>query len=161
MIRTLIVAAMLIGTPTLVLADHDHDHDTRDYGHQAMKMASPYDVPTTLTRLQAAIEKRGAGVFAVIDHAEGAASIDADLRPTTLVIFGNPKLGTPILQANQKAGLDLPLRVLVYQDEAGDTLLMANKPAFFIETYRIPADHVALDQMDKALWGILTEVVSK
>ena len=154
-----LVAALLLVIPSVALADHDHG--TRDYGSHTMRMASPYDVPTTVERLQAAIEQRGATVFAVIDHAAGAASIGAELRPTVTMIFGNPKLGTPIMQANQKAAFDLPMRVLVLQDENGQTVLFANEPAHFQETYKLPSELPQLDAMDKALFGIFTEVVSE
>ena len=154
-----LAAALLLVIPSVALADHDHG--TRDYGSHTMRMASPYDVPTTVERLQAAIEQRGAKVFAVFDHAAGAASIGAELRPTVTMMFGNPKLGTPIMQANQKAAFDLPMRVLVLQDENGQTVLFANEPAHFQETYKLPSDLPQLDAMDKALFGIFTEVVSE
>lgn len=154
-----LATVLLLATPSLALADHDHG--SRDYGSHAMRMASPHDVPSTVERLQAAIEKRGAKVFAVIDHAAGAASIDAELRPTTTVIFGNPKLGTPIMQANQKAAFDLPMRVLVMEEENGQTVMFANEPAHFQETYKLPNDLPQLKGMDKALFGIFTEVVAE
>ncbi|MEO0392427.1 MAG: DUF302 domain-containing protein [Pseudomonadota bacterium] len=154
-----ITAALFLVAPSLALADHDHG--TRDYGSHTMRMASPHDVASTVEKMQAAIEKRGARVFAVIDHAAGAASIGAELRPTVTIIFGNPKLGTPIMQANQKAAFDLPLRVLVMEDDQGQTVLMANEPAHFQETYKLPADLPQLKGMDKALFGIFTEVVAE
>jgi len=87
---------------------------------------SPHSVSTTMDRLQAAVEGAGATVFARVDHAGGAASVDLELRPTELLIFGNPKLGTPAMQDNQTAGLDLPLRVLAYADAEG----VVNRPQF-------------------------------
>lgn len=80
---------------------------------------SAHDVGTTVERLVAAIEKRGTKVVAKVDHAAAAAGAGLELRPTTVVIFGNPRLGTPLMQENQQIGLDLPLRVLVWQDAAG------------------------------------------
>ena len=75
---------------------------------------SPHDVPTTMDRLESAVEAAGAEVFARVDHAAGAEKAEMELRPTQLLIFGNPKLGTPAMQDAQTAGLDLPMRVLVY-----------------------------------------------
>lgn len=80
---------------------------------------SRYDFDETLSRLTAGIDARGLKTFAVIDHAKGAASIDETLRPTTLVIFGNPKGGTPLMQAAQSMGFDLPLKALVYETADG------------------------------------------
>lgn len=80
---------------------------------------SAHDIAATVERLIAAIDKRGAKVVAKVDHAAAAAGVGLELRPTTVVIFGNPKLGTPLMQENQQVGLDLPLRVLVWQDAAG------------------------------------------
>lgn len=79
-----------------------------------------------LTRLDAAIAANDMTVFAHIDHAEAAATVGMSLRPTVVVIFGNPQGGTPLMQSAQTMGIDLPLRVLVWQDAAGDTWLSYN-----------------------------------
>ncbi|MEL6361097.1 MAG: DUF302 domain-containing protein [Pseudomonadota bacterium] len=81
--------------------------------------ASSNDFATTLAKLQTEIDAKGLKTFAVVDHAKGAASIGEPLRPTTLIIFGNPKGGTPLIQARQEMGLALPLKALVFEDEAG------------------------------------------
>lgn len=80
---------------------------------------SPYSFAETMDRLEAAVTAAGATVFARIDHAAGAKKVELELRPTQLLIFGNPKLGTPAMTDNQTAGLDLPLRVLAYADGEG------------------------------------------
>ncbi len=84
-----------------------------------IKATSADDFAATLQRLTTAIEKRNLRIFATIDHAAGARSIGEDLRPTTLVIFGNPAGGTPLMQAAQTMGFDLPLKALVWEDAAG------------------------------------------
>ena len=89
------------------------------HGPHIMTAKSAGDFDETLTRVQAAIDARGFKTFAVIDHAAGAASIDQPLRPTTLIIFGNPKGGTPLIQAAQTIAIDLPLKMLVYMDDSG------------------------------------------
>ncbi|MBV2360438.1 DUF302 domain-containing protein [Thalassococcus sp. CAU 1522] len=86
------------------------------------------DVAGTADALQAAVEGAGATVFARVDHGAGAASVDMALAPAQLLIFGNPKLGTPAMQDNILAGLDLPLRVLVYEKD-GQTYLSYEDPA--------------------------------
>jgi uncharacterized protein (DUF302 family) len=93
-------------------------------------LTSAHDVGTTLDRLTAALEAKGVAIFARIDHAAGAASVGRPLRPTTLVIFGNPAAGTPLMQAAQTAGIDLPLKALVWQNVDGATHLTYNDPAW-------------------------------
>ena len=88
------------------------------------------DFATTLERLIGAIEARGIEIFARIDHAAGAASVGAHLRPTTLVLFGNPAAGTPLMQAAQAAGIDLPLKALIWQDGNGVVKVTYNDPSW-------------------------------
>lgn len=84
---------------------------------------SAHDVATTVDRLEDAVEGAGAKVFARVDHSAGAANVDLELRPTQMLMFGNPKLGTPALQAGQTIGMDLPLRVVAWEDETGKVML--------------------------------------
>ena len=89
-----------------------------------VRKMSPHSVELTIDRLAAAVEKAGARVFARIDHAEGAAGAGMELRPTTVLVFGNPGIGTPMMQSEQSMGLDLPMKVLAYEDRAGNTHLV-------------------------------------
>ncbi|WP_354108706.1 DUF302 domain-containing protein [Bradyrhizobium sp. S3.12.5] len=84
----------------------------------------------TMNRFEAEVRARGLTVFAHIDHAAGAAAAGLPLRPTDLLIFGAAKGGTPLMQAVQTIGIDLPLKALVWQDEAGTTFLSYNDPAY-------------------------------
>jgi uncharacterized protein (DUF302 family) len=93
-------------------------------------LQSSHDFTTTLQRLLAALAAKGIAVFARIDHAAGAASVGLDLPPTTLVVFGNPIAGTPLMQAVQTAGIDLPLKALVWQDARGTVNLSYNDPTW-------------------------------
>ena len=93
-------------------------------------LKSSNDFAATLERLTAALEAKGVRVFAHIDHAAGATSAGLVLRPTTLVVFGNPVAGTPLMQAAQTAGIDLPLKALVWQDAQGAVHLTYNDPAW-------------------------------
>ena len=86
----------------------------------------------TMNRLEAAVTAKGLTVFARIDHAEGASAVGLSLRPTEVLIFGNAKGGTPLMQAVQTIGIDLPLKALVWQDAAGDTWLSWNDPAWLV-----------------------------
>jgi uncharacterized protein (DUF302 family) len=112
---------------------------------------SPHSVAVTMDRLEAAVTGAGATVFARIDHAAGATSIDAELRPTELLIFGNPKLGTPAMQAAQTAGLDLPLRVLAYEDADGVVHVVYHTPATLVQDHGLPADAPYIAMMTGAL----------
>jgi uncharacterized protein (DUF302 family) len=94
---------------------------------------------------------KGAQVFAVLDYAAGVATVGETLRPTTLVIFGSPKIGGAVFRETQTIGLYLPLRVLAYEDSAGDVWLIYEDPADAALEHGIPADHPAIRAMQGAL----------
>ena len=91
---------------------------------------SDFGPKETMDRLEAEIKAVGMNVFARIDHAAGAAAAGLPLRPTELLIFGNAKGGTPLMQAEQAIGIDLPLKALVYQDASGKVWLAYNDPSW-------------------------------
>ena len=86
-------------------------------------LASAHDATQTVERLKALLAQKKIQVFADIDHAAAARNVGLALRPTRVVIFGNPQAGTPLMQSRQTIGLDLPLRVLVWEDAAGKVWL--------------------------------------
>ena len=92
-----------------------------------------------MDRLEAEVKAKGLTVFARIDHAAGAASVGMALRPTEVLIFGNARGGTPLMQAGQSAGSDLPLKTLVYQDEAGQVWLAYNDPSWIAQRHGLGA----------------------
>lgn len=94
----------------------------------------------TMDRLEAMVQARGMSVFARVDHAAGASSVGLPLRPTEVLIFGNPVGGTPLMQAVQTIGLDLPLKALVWQDASGDTFLSYNDPVWLAERHGITGE---------------------
>jgi len=91
---------------------------------------SSYSPQETMNRLETTVMAKGLTVFARIDHAAGASAAGFSLRPTEVLIFGNAKGGTPLMQAVQTVGIDLPLKALVWQDATGDTWLSWNDPAW-------------------------------
>lgn len=93
-----------------------------------VSIASRYSAAETMQRLLAALKKRDLTVFARIDHAANAAAVGLPLRPTEVVLFGNPKGGTVLMQDQQRAGIDLPLKALVWQDTDGKVWLSYNAP---------------------------------
>ena len=106
-------------------------------------LRSGYDAAQTVARLVAEVEARGMQVFARIDHAAGAAEAGLPLRPTTLVVFGAAKGGTPLMQAAQTIGIDLPLKALAWQDASGDTWLSYNDPSWLARRHGLNGEAAA------------------
>jgi uncharacterized protein (DUF302 family) len=100
-----------------------------------VSIPSSFDPKETMDRLEAALRASGVTIFARIDHAAGAAAVGEDLRPTELLIFGNPKGGTPLMRAEQTIGIDLPLKALVWRDVAGKTWLSYNEPGWLAKRH--------------------------
>jgi uncharacterized protein (DUF302 family) len=98
---------------------------------------SPFGPKQTMDRLENEIKAKGLTIFARVDHAAGAAEVGLTLRPTELLIFGNAKGGTPLMQANQTVGIDLPLKALVWQDGSGKTLVSYNDPRWLAERHAL------------------------
>ena len=94
----------------------------------------------TLDRLEAEVKAKGLTVFARIDHAAGAAAVGMTLLPTAVLIFGNARGGTPLMQANQLIGIDLPLKVLVWQDTSGKTWVSYYEPAALAKRHGLPVE---------------------
>jgi uncharacterized protein (DUF302 family) len=114
---------------------------------------SSYGPKETMDRLVTAVTDRGITVLARIDHAEAAAKAGMALRPTEVVIFGNPRAGTPLMQARQTIGIDLPLKALVWQDNEGKTWLAYNEPMW------LAIRHGAEAGADRLL-GAMTEALA-
>ena len=104
-----------------------------------VSIPSSFDPKETMDRLEAALRASGVTIFARIDHAAGAAGVGETLRPTELLIFGNPKAGTPLMQAGQTIGIDLPLKALVWQDAAGKTQVSYNEPGWLARRHGLGA----------------------
>jgi uncharacterized protein (DUF302 family) len=116
---------------------------------------SRFDPKTTMDRLAEAVTAHGITVLARIDHAGAAAKAGLSLRPTEVLIFGNPKAGTPLMQAVQTAGIDLPLKVLVWQDAEGKTWLGYNNPNWIAARHGVGTGHeTTLDVMTAGLAGL-------
>lgn len=118
-------------------------------------LRSNHDPKDTMNRLEAAVKGKGLTVFARIDHAAGAAAVGLPLRPTELLIFGNAKGGTPLMQSVQTIGIDLPLRVLVWQDASGTTWLSYNDPSWLAKRHALDD---ATGAAVKALAGALDAI---
>ena len=121
---------------------------------------SPYGALETMNRLEATVKQRGLSVFARIDHAAGAAKVGKTLRPTELLIFGNPAGGTPLMECAQTAGIDLPLKALVWEDEASQVWLGYNDPAFLAQRHGA-SSCPAVENLRKALAGLAEAAISR
>jgi len=123
---------------------------------------SRFDAAETMRRLEAAVTKRGMSILARIDHAAAASEAGMELRPTAVLIFGNPRAGTPLMQAVQTLGIDLPLRALVWQDDGGTTWLAYNEPRWLAARHGIPAgEGGVLAAMTGALTAVAREATGE
>ena len=123
-------------------------------------VASPYNAKQTLDRFEERAKERGLTVFARIDHAAGAAKVGKTLRPTEVLIFGNPQGGTPLMECAQSAGIDLPLKALAWEDAQGQAWLGYNEPAYLAQRHGAAACP-AVDGLTKALAGLVAASVAK
>lgn len=110
---------------------------------ELLRKESPLPVAATIDRLEAILKDKGFKIFARVDHAAGAKSVNLELRPTELIIFGNPTGGTPLMQAEQTMGLALPLRALAWQDAAGKVWLGYDAVADLAAARGVAKDHPA------------------
>jgi uncharacterized protein (DUF302 family) len=114
-------------------------------------IASSFSPKGTMDRLEAEIRAKGMSVFARLDHAAGAAEAGLELRPTNLIMFGNARGGTPLMQASQTAGIDLPLKALVWQDAAGRTWVSYNEPSWIVQRHGLGVRAEIIDKLGAAL----------
>jgi uncharacterized protein (DUF302 family) len=109
-------------------------------GNGILQVASPYTVDETLKRFESVLAERGVRVFALIDHSGEAEKVGMKMRPTKLVIFGNPKGGTPVMVAAPTLALDLPLKALVWEDENSKVWVSYNSPEYLQQRHGVPED---------------------
>jgi len=109
-------------------------------GNGLFEVASPYTVDETVNRLESVLAERGVQVFAVVDHSGEAEKVGMKMRPTKLVIFGNPKGGTPVMLAAPTLAIDLPLKALVWEDENGKVWVSYNSPEYLQQRHGVPQD---------------------
>ena len=108
----------------------------------------------TMDRLQAEIRAQGMTVFARIDHAAGSAEVGLTLRATELIIFGNARGGTPLMQSAQTVGIDLPLKALVWEDASGTTWLSYNEPIWIAQRHSVANAEQVVSKMAATLSAI-------
>ena len=123
-------------------------------------MKSPFTAKETMNRFEENAKQRGLNVFVRIDHAAGAAKIGKPLRPTEVLIFGNPQGGTPFMECAQSVGIDLPLKALVWEDAQGQVWLGYNDPAFLAQRHGV-AQCPAVSALTKALSGLAETTIAR
>ena len=118
---------------------------------------SAHSVAITMDRLEVAAKEKGAAIVARVNHAAAAAKVDMPLRPTEVLLFGNPKLGTPLMQSNQQAGFDLPLKVVAWEDAAGTVWVAYTAPSALAAQYAINDRGETVQKMT----GVLDQITAQ
>ena len=122
-----------------------------------IKVKSHHDVKTTVNRLVKALEAKGMKIFVRVDFSKGAKSAGQDLRPTELVVFGNPKIGTKLMQCNQEAGIDLPMKALIWKDKKGQVWVSYNDPEYIADRHDVEdCGKAVVGKMKAALKNFVT-----
>lgn len=145
-----IVVALTAGVPGSAEAD----------GHAGLIATdSPYTVEETVERLQTAMGARELNVMMVIDHAANAANVELELPPTQLILFGNPAVGTQLMQASRTVAIDLPQKMLVWDDGEGNVQIIYNDPVYLAERHDIMGRDQVVTNVSNALGAIVNEAV--
>ena len=118
-----------------------------------VSLKSSYSAVETMNRFETIAKNKGLNIFARINHSAGAAKIGKTLRPTEVLIFGNPQGGTPFIECSQTVGIDLPLKVLVWEDAAGQVWLGYNEPVYLAKRHGV-SECPAAEKLSKALAGL-------
>jgi len=105
-----------------------------------LNLPSRYSVPETIARLESILKEKGVAVFSLIDHSGEAAKVGLSMPPTQLLIFGNPKGGTPLMLSAPSTAIDLPLKALVWEDQQGKVWLSYNSPEYLQQRHGFPSD---------------------
>ena len=116
-----------------------------------ISVRSSFGVGATADRLEKILKAKGMTVFTRIDHAKGAKSVGKNLRPTELIIFGNPKVGTPFMQCRQSVAIDLPQKALIWEDESGAVWLSYNHPEYLAKRHSIQGCSEVVKKVANAL----------
>lgn len=124
-------------------------------------LQSNHSVKDTADKLASIIESKGMTVFARVDHQKNAAGVNLELRPTLVIMFGNPKAGTPLMQCEQSVAIDLPQKILISEDADNKVWLSYNNPDYLKTRHDIQGCDTAIDNISKALSGISQAAIAK
>ncbi|GLT13786.1 DUF302 domain-containing protein [Vibrio algivorus] len=139
---TMILSTLALLSPVLAWANEDNG---------LVQLQSQHSVQETSDKLVNALNSKGMTVFAQVDHAAGAKKVDIELRPTQVIIFGNPKVGSPLMICQQSVAIDLPQKALISEDESGKVWLTYNDPKYLASRHQIQGCDEVLDKVSNAL----------
>ena len=105
-------------------------------------LSSPYSVPETIQRIEALLQERGLAIFCRVDHSGEAEKAGLKMRPTQLILFGNPAVGTPVMVASPSIAIDLPLKALIWEEADGKVWVSYNSPEYLKQRHNVPAELV-------------------
>ncbi len=144
--RNRLFLSLLLWLPIVAFADNG-----------IINVESTHDVATTSLRLEKLLRTKGMTIFARVNHAKGAEKVGKGLLPMELLIFGNPKLGTVLMQCNQTAGLDLPQKMLIRQDRMGKVWISYNDPVWIARRHGLVGCGATISKIKKALHQFAVE----
>ncbi len=121
---------------------------------------SNHDVQQTATSLEKLIKQKGLTFFAKVDHTQNATKVNMELSPTVLLIFGNPKLGTPLMQCGQTYAIDLPQKALIYEDKDGRVWIAYNDQAYLAERHNLSDCEDSIKKVESALSALIQEAAN-
>jgi uncharacterized protein (DUF302 family) len=124
------------------------------FNSELVTLPSAHSANETVECFKALLAQKGIQIFAHIDHAAGAKKAGLPLRPNQVLIFGNPKVGTPLMQSRQTMGLDLPLRALVWEDEQGKVWLTYRRVADLARQHHVTGRDETIKVLDNVLTGL-------
>ena len=126
-----------------------------------IKVKSAFSVAETADRMENVLDKKGMTIFKRIKHSEGAAKVGITLRETELIIFGNPKVGSPLMKCQQSVAIDLPQKALIWQDKKDKVWISYNDPQYLKKRHNIKGCEEVLSKVEKALAGITKAAATK
>lgn len=145
---TLIIASL---TTLQILSYPARSHNIYQSSQGMISYPSQYSVQESTHRLKKILKAKGMKVFAVINHSKNANSVGLNLRPTSLIIFGNPKIGTLLMNQNQSIAIDLPQKFLIWQDDNHQVQISYKSPYFLAKRHKINPYHPVLEKVSNAL----------
>jgi uncharacterized protein (DUF302 family) len=126
-----------------------------------INVQSAYNVSQTADRMENVLKEKGMTVFNRIGHSEGAGKVGIELRDTELIIFGNPKVGSPLMKCQQSVAIDLPQKALVWKDEGAKVWISYNDPRYLVKRHNISGCDEVVAKIEKALSGMAKAAATK
>ncbi len=144
----IIVSILLVATPVIA-------------AEGVINVISEFTVVETADRLEHVLNEQGMTLFNRIQHSEAAAKVGIELRDTELIIFGNPKVGSPLMKCQQSVAIDLPQKALIWQDAEKQVWISYNDPKYLVKRHAISGCDQVIDKVTKALAGITKAAATK